>query len=315
MGQTYGYNQFGLYENGDCRLGTNQNFTWGTYNAETLTFNRDVRKAGRGSLRVTGGGGGSAFSTEFVPVDTSDTYQAIIYAKTRVKGSSGNLAGGHIGFSCYDKNYSFIDLRNCGGVGNTTLSRNLNAGDTHLYITSNSGWPTGSDVTNTAYYFRHVQLFPATHPDYSTAHEYTRIGYGEYNLYYKSLVLTDQGDYELKFSNASDGDATFPNIGYSTPAGTPVSRGAAGGTYNYALGNPNYPEGVWTRYATAPFTGENRNSSVPFRYATKFVKFMILRNYNRRTESPQDHEWAVANMFLAKCLPNQDFRDYFPTTG
>ena len=34
----------------------------------------------------------------------------------------------------------------------------------------------------------------------------------------------------------------MPNIGYATPAGTPISRGVAGGTYNYALGNPNYPE-------------------------------------------------------------------------
>ena len=318
MGQTFGYNKFGLYENGDARLGSNENFTWATYNAETLTFNRDVRKAGRGSFRITGGSGGSAFSSLYVPVDTSETYQCVMYAKTRVRGSSGNLAGGHIGFACYDKNKSFIDLRNCGGVGNTTLSRAASPGDSIIYLTSNSGWYTGSDVTNNRAYFRILQFYPASHPDYSTAHEYTRLN----NRAYYRLELTDQGDYACyvdgntgsQTNYGSGAASTLPDYGYSLPAGTPISRGVAGGTYNYAMGNPNYPEGVWTRYATAPFTGESRNSGTPFRYGTKFIRFMILRNYNRRTET-QDHQWAIANMFFAKCLPGQDFRDYFPTTG
>jgi len=314
MAQIYGSNKLGLIPNGDFSTGTNTEFTFGTYNGEGLDFLPHFRRGG--SIRVTGGNGSGYTSSTRVEVDPSYTYQLLLYAKTRVKGNLGTLAGGHLGFACYDKNNSFIDLRNCGGQGNTTLSRALNAGDTHAYLTSNSGWYTGSDVTNQAYYFRNVIFFPATHPDYSTAYKYTRIGYGDHHIYYKSLVLTDQGDYKLKFANSSGADATFPNIGYSTPAGTPMSRGAAGGTYNYALGAPDYPEGIWTRYATAPFTGESRNSDTPFRYGTKTIKFLILRNYNRRNEAAADenHQWALTNILFTRCHGGKDYRDFYPTS-
>lgn len=96
------------------------------------------------------------------------------------------------------------------------------------------------------------------------------------------------------------------NYGYSLPAGTPVSRGVAGGSYNYALGAPTYPTS-WTRYATGVFTGENRNSSTPFRYRTKYIKFLILRNYNRRTESPQDHVWGVSKFFFGQVVDNRSY--------
>jgi hypothetical protein len=291
MGTIGGPDIFGLFENGDFRDESNSNFTWGTFN---FTDQLD----GKGCIEFTGGGGGSAFSSKFTEVDTSQTYQLVLYARTLQRGSSSNsLAGGHLGFACYDSSFRFIDLRHCGGVGNTTLSRDLNPGDTHAYFNSPSGWVSGVDVTGTNAVFRHVVLFPPTHPEYNQPHQYSRIGFGDFNIYYKSLVQTSQGDWEAKISNSSNGDMVMPNIGYSTPAGTPVSRGAAGGSFNYALGAPNYPE-TWTKYATSPFTGENRNSGVPFRYATKYVRFLVLRNYNRRTESPQDHKWALDNIFF-----------------
>ena len=315
MSQVYGNPDLGLFDGG-FRNGTVNDFTFGTYNAEGLSFQKDFRK---GSVRVTGGGGSSFINSTFVPVDTSKTYQMLLYAKTRALGSDGNPAGGHIGFTCYDKNYSFIDLRNCGGLGNTTLSRAASPGDSVIYLNSATGWYTGSDVTNNRAYFRQLLFFPATHPDYSTAHEYTRFN----NRSYYRMEQTAQGDWAVyidgnigsQTNTGSSGASTLPDYGYSLPAGTPVSRGAAGGTYNYALGAPNHPDGVWTRFATAPFTGESRNSSLPFRYATKFVKFMILRNYNRRTEAVQDHEWALANILFTECHKGMDYRDIFPTTG
>lgn len=302
MATIYNRNNFGLFTNGDFREGNNSNFTMGT-------FNNTDQFSGIGCLEFTGGGGGTSFSNEFIEVDTTQTYQMIVYARTLQRGSQNNsLAGGHIGFSCYDSKFRFIDLRHCGGAGNTTLSRNLNSGDTHLYLTSNSGWVTGVDVTGTNAIFRHVLVFPSTHPEYNRPHEYTRIGFGDFNIYYKSMVQTEQGDWELKLATSTGVDTTFPNIGYVTPAGTPIARGIAGGSYNYALGSPNYPE-TWTRYATAPFTGENRNSGTPFRFATKYIKFLILRNYNRRTESPQDHKWALDNIFFGIVKDGKDYRN------
>lgn len=313
MAQVYGNPDLGLFKGG-FRDGTSGVFTFGTYNEEGLSFQKTHRK---GSIRVTGGNGSSFRpSNAYVPVDTSKTYQLLCYAKTRVLGSSGNTAGGHIGFSCYDKNKSFIDLRNCGGVGNTTLSRAASPGDSVIYFTGSSGWYTGSDVTNNRAYFRQILFFPSTHPDYNTAYQYTRFN----NRSYYRMEQTAQGDWAVYLeSNTSSQTntytaATLPNYGYSLPAGTPVSRGVAGGTFNYALGAPYYPLNTWTRYATAPFTGENRNSGVPFRYGTKFVRFLILRNYNRRTET-QDHQWALANILFTECHGGKDYRDYFPTTA
>jgi hypothetical protein len=299
MGTTYGRKEFGYFTNGNFQQDTNANYTWGTINSSSAY-------QGQYCIQRVGGAGASSFSTEYIPVDTSQTYQMIAYARTLQRGSqSSSLAGGHLGFACYDKNKLFIDVQNCGDRGNTTLSRDLTAGDSYVYITSNAGWSTVSTVT-----FRTILLYPATHPDYSTPYKYTRIGYGDYNLYYNSasITLMPEGDYRLELVNSSNVATTFPNIGYSTPAGTPVSNGQAGGTYNYALSNPNYPE-TWTRYTSAPFTGENRNSEVPFRYGTKFVRFMVLMNYNFRTESPQDHVWALDNIFFGICQNGKDYRN------
>lgn len=294
MATLYGSNRFGLFDNGDLESGTNRNFTWGTIN------NTDAY-SGSYCLEYVGGGGSSGFSTDFVPVDTSLTYQQIIYARTLERGSQNNsLAGGYIGFACYDKDFAFIDLRNCGGVGDTTLSRDLGPGDTIAYITDNTSWSTNANSV-----FRHLLLYPSTHPDYSTPYRYTRIGFGSPSITYElPIVDTGSGDYALTLTSP------MPSIGYSTPAGTPVSNGQAGGTYNYALGNPIYPE-EWTRYATAPFTGEDRTSGVPFRYSTKYIKFLILRNWALRTETPQDHKWALDNIFWGVCLGSRDYRDVF----
>lgn len=304
MGTIGGRNNFGLFTNGDLRDGTVGQFNFGTY---STAESRD----GRGCITVVGGGGSGFQGSEFVEVDTSKTYQMIAYVKTIARGSTNNdLAGGHIGFATYDKNFNFIALTNCGDVGNTYLSRDASPGDSIIYFTGSSGWYTGADVTNNRAYFRQILFFPASHPDYSTPHEYTRFN----NRSYYRMEQTGEGDWAVYLdANTSSQQNTYtattlPDYGYDLPAGTPVSRGVAGGSYNYCLGAPNYPE-TWTRYATPPFTGESRNSAYPFRYATKYIKFLILRNYNNRADSPQDHEWAIEDIFFGECLNGRDYRD------
>jgi len=289
---------YGFYLNGLLNLNNNTNFTWGTYQA-TLGPNNGPY------LQVTGGNGSSGFSSDFVEIDTSYSYQAILYVKTFDRDSAGELAGGHLGFSCYDKNYSFIDLRNCGGLGDTTLSRDLEVGADKAYITSNSGWYDGT--TN---YFKNFIFFPTASGDYGIAHEYTRLGYGDYNIYFQDggPTLTEQGDYEIELQDYYDSNITMPDMGFGTlPAGTPVSNGRAGGTYSYAFSNPNYPE-TWTQKVTSVFTGESRNSSTPFRYATKYIKFMVLRNYNQRT-GPNDCVWGISNIFLGRITGNKTYEN------
>jgi hypothetical protein len=77
----------------------------------------------------------------------------------------------------------------------------------------------------------------------------------------------------------------MPDVGYPLPAGTPVSRGAAGGSYNYALGTGPYPE-EWTQFKTTiPANTEVRNSDRRFRPGTKYIRFLILGNYYARSGS------------------------------
>ena len=336
-----GPNNFGLFKNGDFRKGNNSSFVLGGNEGQSV-YRSSGGPDGGAFIEFTGGEGVARFSgvnstqrdssirSDFIEVDTSATYQMIAYAKTITKGSAQadnsdegeGLAGGFMGFSCYDSSYRFIDNRNTGGKGNTTLSRALNAGDTHFYLTdgftqstfSGDGWLTGADLSydgssETQAFYRHVVLFPASHPEYSAAHKYSRIGLGDFNLRYKSLTQTDQGDWEGKFSNSDDTDAVFPDIGYATPAGTPVSRGVASGTYNYALGTYDYPLGEWTRYATAPFTGESSYVNTPFRFGTKYVRFLILKNYRRRNVATQDHVYGIGNIFFGKVLDGKDYRN------
>ena len=296
MSMIFGNGNLGLWTNGDFSNGNTDNFSMGTYRPNGGPIIDGVDQP---YVEIIGGGGSGFISSEYLEVDTSENYNLIVYAKTFQPGSSGNNAGGHLGFACYDKNKTFIDLRNCGDVGNTTLSRPATPGDTSIFLTSADGWYQGSDVTNHTYYFRQILFFPASHPDYGVPHEYTRFN----GMRYNSLTLTLSGDWEMVLENG-----TLPDYGYALPVGTPISRGVAGGTYNYALGAPTYPN-TWTRYSTGLFTGENRNSGTPFRYKTKYVRFLCLRNYNRRSESPQDHVWGLSRIFFGKSTDGRDYNN------
>lgn len=299
MGAIAGRPTFGLYTNGQAQSGDNTNFTGYSHSTSDAL-------SGDGCFAMsTNVYGSTILGNEFIPVDTSKYYIHSVSMKTYQRNYNNNLGSGHIGFACYDENFNFIDLRNCGDLGNTTLSRAASPGDSAIYLTSDSGWFTGSTVYNSyRAYQRGVMFFPSTSP-YSTAHTYTRVQ----RVTYYSMTQTAQGDWELLLDSNSGSQkgsynaTTMPNVGYSLPAGTPVSRAQAGGTFNYAHGAPIYPE-TWTTYTTPPFSGENRNSSYPFRYGTKYIKYMNLRNYNYRTETSGDSaRYYIDNIMLLEVPP------------
>jgi len=284
----------GLFDNGCFQEQSNKNFTRYNHSTEGLS---NSSSAGVVSYNSYGTG---MLGSQFIEVDTTKTYQFSTSVRTIERSYNNRLGSGHLGFACYDKFFRFIDLRHCGGIGNTTLSRPLNAGDSFVYVNSISGWST-----STSSIFRHLLIFPATHPDYSTPHYYTRIGLGDFNICHaNTFTLTAQGDYEVAIQNTSNVNITMPNIGYATPTGTPISVGVAGGTYNYALGAPQYPE-TWTTYTTPPFTGENRNSGFPFRQATKYIQFLNLENHNFNSERDGNSaRYLVDNIILVQCPNN-----------
>jgi hypothetical protein len=267
-----------FYTNGNFQFltsgGSLQNFTGGIVNNSTILPGNNY------ALQMPQVQYATFLSDNFVQVDTTKTYKMTVKNRTLTKGGPGNnvLSGGYTGFATFDSNYNFIDLRNCGGIANTYLTRNLVAGDSYVYVSNqNNQWT----APNSEYYFRHFMIYPPTHPEFNKPWEYTRIGFQEYELYYNEITDIGGGELRLRFSNYNGSSwLTFPDIGYPTPAGTPVMNGVAGGTYNYVFYPTEAAFGEWTTHESGLFSGENRNSGVPFRYATKYVLFMHLINYS-----------------------------------
>lgn len=291
MSVVYNRKDFGLYTNGHGQLGTNENFTdYTAYTAQSLSNGSCIAV-------TTNVYGASSIGGEFVPVDTSKSYQHSVSAYGIANNYLGNPPGGHLGFACYDEAFNFVDLRNCKDQGDTQLTRAATPGvDTVLYVDDASGWNTNENGV-----FRGLILFAGS--TYTYAGGYSRytvlsdayattgiadIGGGEWTITLND-PLPDFGD--------TDGSGDYP-------VGTWLANGVSGGTYNYAHGAPNHVVGTWATYTTSVFTGENRNSGLPFRYGTKYIQFLNLRNYNTRTENGGDSpRYALDNIILVEC-PN-----------
>jgi len=292
MGVFYNRKEFGLFDNGNFENGTNTNFS------NYQLVEGDVYSGQYcGQVNHTNQWQGS----QFIEVNSSKFYTFSIRAKTITRSLPNNQLGSfYSGFACYDQFFNFIDLRNCGGVGNTTLSRPLNPGDQFAYITSSSGWSTS---TNTI--FTHLLLFPSTHPQYSVPHQYTRIGFGDFTICYTGANIVNTGtDFQLSLVNQAGTPITMPNVGYSLPAGTPVSNGLAGGTFNYVF-TPAIPE-TWTKYTTSPFTGQSRNSALPFRFGTRYIRYLELSNFLYSSETTKAI-YRVDNIVLVESPNNRTF--------
>jgi len=282
---TQNYNAFkGRYQN----FFTNGNFQFLTSggalqnfnsNGATVTVNTTTVLPGHNySLQLPQTQYNSYFSDTAVQVDTTKTYVMTVTNRTLTKGGSGNdvLSAGHTGFYCLDSSFRGIYLENCGGINNTYLTRDLKAGDSYAYVsTTNNGWNPG----NAAGYTRYFCLYPPSHPEFNRPWYYTRIGYGDYYIKYIDVVNIGGGELRFTLANYSDVATPFPDIGYDCPAGTAVSNGYGGGTFNYVFYPTTAPYGSWQTHTSSEFTGESRNSSTPFRYATKYVQFLHLINY------------------------------------
>ena len=265
-----------FYTNGNFQFltagGALQNYSQGTANSTTVYSGNNY------SLQMPQVQYNTFLSDNYVEVDTSKTYIMTVKNRTLTKGGPENnvLSGGHTGYITFDSSFRFIDLRSCGGVANSYLTRALNSGDPYAYVSNqNNQWIS----PNEAYYFRHFMLYPPSHPEFNKPWEYTRIGYPDPEIYYNEITDIGGGELRFRFADAAGNWTTFPNIGYPTPIGTPVMNGVAGGTYSYVFYPTEAAFGSWSTHTSDKFTGENRNSSTPFRFATKYVSFMHLINY------------------------------------
>jgi len=251
-----------LMVNGNAEFGTN-------YNINSQGISRTGSYEGSYCFYDIGNAG--YLGSIYIPVNTGDTYLLSAYFK-----SVGTLQSiGYSGLACFDEDFNFIDLRNNGGYGNTTLASPLNNGDTTITLTDASGFTSTGDT----YYFKNILFYPATDPKYYTPWTYTRFGFGNPTIYFgtrtgNTLYLSTDGvNNNLTWSYGS------------LPAGTPVSNGRAGGTYGYYLNCGGAYPTTWTKYS-AMLTGEGLSSGCgnnAFRFGTKYVTWMVLPNYGQAT--------------------------------
>lgn len=287
-----GNSKFGLFKNGQAQEATDNYF-------EAYNYTSADSLSGDGCFAVDYNVYGSGMQgSEYIPVDPeNESYILSVAVKTYQRNYLNNLGSGHLGFGCYDANKNFISHYHAFSTSNTTLSRAANPGDTTIYITNaDSGMVSGMNSASS--HFRSLNFYFAGSP-YPTVG-----GYSRYNMYAKvvrnSITQTAQGDWEITFTTG------LPNWGYSFAVGTNVGRTYAGGSYNYALGAPTYPE-TWTTYTTGVMSGyvlNTASSGATFRDQTKFIKFLNLRNYNYRTQNAGDSaRYYVDNIFLHKIKP------------
>ncbi len=170
----------------------------------------------------------------YIPVNTGDTYLLSAYFK-----SVGSLqSAGYAGLQCFDEDFNFIDLRNNGDSGNTTLAAAVNNGDTSITLTDASGW----QATGAQYYFKNILFYPANHPKYYTPWGYTRFGFGHPT--YPDIYFGTRTGNTLYLS--TDGVNNNMTWSFGTlPVGTPVSNGLAGGTYGYYLSCGGFGSSAW----------------------------------------------------------------------
>lgn len=290
-----GRRQMGLYNNGKSQEGTNTNFTGYSYsNADPLS--------GDGCFAMSGNvRGSSLLGDEYVEVDTSKYYVHSVSVKTYQLSYNSRLGSGHLGFSCYDSQKRFISLNYMGwggGSRDTYLTRAASSGDTVIYVNSVNNWdnsPSSSNgVKRIAWFFSGGSSATDNNMNGGDNYQYSR-----YLSTYVggSLTQTASGDWSVTLTGG------LGNWGYSYPVGTKLSNTRHGGTYNYAHGNPTYDE-EWETFTTPPFTGESRNSSYPFRYGTKYIRFMNLRNYNYRNETGgASAQYYLDNIMLTQVKP------------
>jgi hypothetical protein len=216
------------------------------------------------------------------------------FSEVYMKSVGATQSNGYVGFYCLDQDTNFIDLRNCGGYSHTTLSQDLEDGDTYAYVTSAS---TFSATTDT-YYFRNFLIFPPNHAKYWRPYFYTRIGYGSPTMYYSER---DTGNNRLRLSTNgnTDGSGDTTWSGGFIPAGTPVARGLAGGTYNYCNSGGGTIATSWTQYDEI-VNGNNypsRGSGCLFRQGTKYIRTMSLNNYGAGAEEATYFDnWRLINL-------------------
>ncbi len=249
-----------LVTNGAGLMGDNTNFSG-------FTARKDDVKVGGASFYTEERG--AIFSDEFIPVDSSKTYQLSAWVKS--KSAVGQQYFGH---ACYDIDKNGIMPENLehGDLPVAKLVRPLKKGDTVIYLDSVNNW-TDTDWQYLALSQKGIILWGYSnsggnvYPD-KTYSRYSQVNIKNIDTVNKTITLNTP----WQITNKSTEDGSFP-IGHT------VSRTGNGSGYNYSVFAGNIIPKTWSQYSTKINGIGNLSDDRVFRNGTAFIKILFLTNY------------------------------------
>lgn len=261
----------GIFLNGSCQDGTNTGWSDAQFHAA------DYPPGSSGSFKwISSGSSITTISDDFLQADVNSVYELSADFKQLVL-NQGSAAVAYFGVMMYDIDktpiYSQYVLRR----GDTTLASDLSPGDTQIHLVNATGWDVTSTNSGISFY-TYRNSFGRL---YGRAIEpYTKYFWWKHPS--KTFAAAQGNDINLMvpwdYPNPSAGS------GGVWPAGTPVSNGFSGGTYNYRLaGAYTPPTNRWERkqaYIGGGIDLSGNDNQTLFRPGTHYVKLLCLPNYS-----------------------------------
>ncbi len=207
------------------------------------------------SLSVTQSNG--IYASDLISIDPNKSYT--LMGDLKSIGISGNSRT-YFGFITYDIDKAYIGPMMTSHFINTEtkLTKDLNPGDTIVYVENATNWKKTTDV----YHSKYLGIYP--YKDYPL-YTYTRKCY--------------------LFDNSNDSTNTItltsPYSGTIVKAGTKVANNYNNnGEYTYSAICGSFISNVWTKYiATTSGEAANYGSYNKFRYGTRYIRPLLLLNY------------------------------------
>ena len=268
-------NSDNLVKNGFLEEKNNSNFP-------SFTYNED------GYLSCLTNGSKKVYISDYIPIDSNKKYFQSITTKTNNLNSEY-----YIGFVEFDIDKKDIDSDNVMYTDKslTYLDKDLKNGDTEVYLND----VTGFKKDNTISYYQKGFIF-WNYKD-STGYQYPELTYSRNCFPDNGLeALFEINDIHLDKNSIT---LSKPwNYGAFTK-GTKLSQRSAGRTFNYGLVEGNNLTINWKTY-TNYIESINEKSGVTndkFRQGTKYIKIVMIINYNQTIESTTD----IKDIIFAEC--------------
>lgn len=254
-----------LFVNGDLSFKNNTNFSSFTYNSE-------------GYLTFTTSSQNNVMSSLFIPVDIEKKYEYGVTVKTNNTSTKG-----YMGFVPIDIDKNIITAPNNSYISNTltTLSRDLNNGDTYIYLTDMANWNvnTSKDYQRGFIFWNYVD---------STGYQYPELTYSR-NIW-KDLYNNNTSEVTDNIQMNVEIDGQIVNRiklksawNHGTfVAGTKLSQCNDGSTYPYSLVSNSTLSSDWeNKSAIIHGIGVGNSNSDRFRYGQRYLKFFSYPNGNK----------------------------------